>query len=57
MKDIEKIIADLQAWVEEDKENRTIALVAVQNTEDKEDGYSSEQHTVTHGVMGYLLLD
>lgn len=55
MKDIEKIIADLQAWVEEDKENRTIALVAVQKTEDKEDGYSSEQHTVTHGVMGYLV--
>lgn len=55
MKDIEKIIADLQAWVEEDKENRTIALVAVQKTEDKEDVYSSEQHTVTHGVMGYLV--
>lgn len=55
MKDIEKIIADLQAWVEEDKENRTIALVAVQKTEDKEDCYSSEQHTVTHGVMGYLV--
>lgn len=55
MKDIEKIIADLQAWVEEDKENRTIALVAVQKTEDKEDGYSSKQHAVTHGVMGYLV--
>lgn len=37
MKDIEKIIADLQAWVEEDKENRAIALVAVQKTEDKEE--------------------
>lgn len=36
MKDIEKIIADLQAWVEEDKENRAIALVAVQKTEDKD---------------------
>lgn len=35
MKDIEKIIADLQAWVEEDKENRAIALVAVQKTKDK----------------------
>lgn len=35
MKDIEKIIADLQAWVEEDKENRAIALVAVQKTEDR----------------------
>lgn len=55
MKDIEKIIADLQAWVEEDKENRTIALVAVQKTEDKEDGYSSHQHTVTQGIMGYLV--
>lgn len=55
MKDIEKIIADLQAWVEEDKENRTIALVAVQKTEDKEESYSSEQHTVTQGIMGYLV--
>lgn len=36
MKDIEKIIADLQAWVEEDKENRAIALVAVQKTNDKD---------------------
>ena len=55
MKDIEKIIADLQAWVEEDKENRTIALVAVQKTEDKEDGYRSQQHTVTQSIMGYLV--
>lgn len=55
MKDIEKIIADLQAWFEEDKENRAIALVAVQKTEDKEKSYSCEQHTVTHGVMGYLV--
>lgn len=56
MKDIEKIIADLQAWVEEDdKENRAIALVAVQKTEDKEDGYGTEQHTVTHGIMGFLV--
>lgn len=55
MKDIEKIIADLQAWVEEDKENRAIALVAVQKTEDKEKSYSCEQHTVIHGVMGYLV--
>lgn len=53
MKDIEKIIADLQAWVEEDKENRAIALVAVQKTEDKEESYSSQQHTVTQGIMGY----
>lgn len=55
MKDIEKIIADLQAWVEEDKENRAIALVAVQNTKDKEDGYGAEQHTVTQGIMGFLV--
>lgn len=55
MKDIEKIIADLQAWVKEDKENRAIALVAVQKTEDKEESYSSQQHTVTNGIMGYLV--
>ena len=55
MKDIEKIIADLKAWVEEDSENRALALVAVQKTEDKEESYSSEQHTVTQGIMGYLV--
>ena len=55
MKDIEKIIADLQAWVEEDKENRAIALVAVQKTEDKEESYSCELHTVIHGIMGFLV--
>lgn len=55
MEDIEKIIADLQAWVEEDKENRAIALVAVQKTKDKEDGYDAEQHTVTQGIMGFLV--
>lgn len=55
MKDIEKIIADLQAWVEEDKENRAIALVAVQKTEDKEKSYRSQQHTVTQGIMGFLV--
>ena len=55
MKDIEKIIADLQAWVEEDKENRAIALVSVQKTEEKEEGYGSQQHTVTLGIMGYLV--
>ena len=55
MKDIEKIIADLQAWVEEDKENRAIALVAVQKTKDKEDGYGAEQHTVTLGIMAFSL--
>lgn len=55
MKDIENIIEDLQAWVEEDKENRAIALVAVQKTEDKEKSYCSELHTVTQSVMGYLV--
>lgn len=55
MKDIEIIIADLQAWVEEDKENRAIALVAVQKTEDKEKSYSSQQHTITQGIMGFLV--
>lgn len=55
MKDIEKIIADLQAWVKEDKENRAIALVAVQKTKDKEDGYGVEQRTVTQGIMGFLV--
>lgn len=55
MKDIEKIIADLQAWVEEDKENRAIALVAVQKTKDKEDDYGAEKHTVTLGIMGFLV--
>lgn len=55
MKDIKEIIADLQAWVEEDKENRAIALVTVQKTEDKEESYSSHQHTVTQGIMGYLV--
>lgn len=55
MKDIEKIIADLQAWVEEDKENRAIALVAVQKTEDKEESYSCKQHTLTQGIMGFLV--
>ena len=55
MKDIEKIIADLQAWVEEDKENIAIALVAVQKTKDKEDGYGAEQHTVTQGIRGFLV--
>lgn len=55
MKDIEKIIADLKAWDEEDKENRAIALVAVQKTKDKEDGYGAEQHTVIQGIMGFLV--
>lgn len=55
MKDIEKIIADLQAWGEEDKENRAIALVAVQKTEETEEKYSSDQDTLTKGDVGYLV--
>lgn len=55
MKDIEKIIADLKAWVEEDSENRAIALVAVQKTEETEEKCSSDQHTLTKGIMGYLV--
>ena len=55
MKDIEKIIADLKAWVEEDSENRAIALVAVQKLEDKENGYRFQRHTVAEGVEEYLV--
>ncbi len=55
MKDIKNIIADLQAWVEEDSENRAIALVAVQKTEETEEKYASDQHFVTQGIMGYLV--
>ena len=55
MKDIEKIIADLKAWGEEDSENRAIALVAVQKTEETEEKYSSDQHTLTKGCGGYLV--
>lgn len=55
MKDIEKIIADLNAWVGEDKENRAIAIVAVQKIEDKENGYRFQRHTVAGGVEEYLV--
>lgn len=55
MKDIENIIEDLKAWAEEDKENRAIALVAFQKTEDKKDGYRSQQYTVTQGIMGFIV--
>lgn len=54
MKDIKNIIADLQAWVEEDTENRAIALVAVQKTEETEKKYQSEQHIATNGITGLL---
>lgn len=55
MKDIKNIIADLQAWVEEDTENRAIALVAVQKTEETEKKYQSEQHIATNGITGLLV--
>ena len=55
MKDIKNIIADLQAWVDEDRENRAIALVAVQKTEETEEKYGSDQHIVTQGITGYLV--
>ncbi len=55
MKDIKNIIADLQAWVEEDKENREIALVAVQKTDETEEKYESDRHVATMGIMGYLV--
>lgn len=55
MKDINNIIADLQTWVEEDKENRAIALVAVQKTEEDEEKYKSELHALTHGIKRLLV--
>ena len=55
MKDIKNIIADLQAWVNEDKENRAIALVAVQKTGETEEDYSSARHVATQGMTGYLV--
>lgn len=55
MKDIEKIIEDLHAWVEEDKENRAIALVAVQKTGETEEEYLTDLNTFTNGCGGYLV--
>ena len=55
MKEINNIIADLQTWVEEDSENRAIALVAVQKTEETEEKYQSEQHVSTQGITGFLV--
>lgn len=55
MKDIENIIEDLKAWVEEDKENRAIALVAVQKTGETEEKHSTDQDTLTKGCGGYLV--
>ena len=55
MKNIKNIIADLQAWVEEDTENRAIALVAVQKTEETEEKYSADQNIVTKGKTGFVV--
>lgn len=55
MKDIDKIIADLNAWVEENDENRAIALVVVKKTEDKEDCCRFQHRVITNGIMGYLV--
>ena len=55
MKDIEKIIADLKAWVEENSENRAIALVAVQKTEETEEKNSSDLYILTKSLSGYLV--
>lgn len=55
MKDIKNIIADLQTWVEEDSENRAIALVTVQKTEETEKKYTSEQNIATNGITGLLV--
>lgn len=55
MKKIETILEDLRAWVEEDSENRAIAVVAVQKKEETEDGYQSEQKHATVGVKQLLV--
>lgn len=55
MKKIETILEDLKAWVEEDRENRAIAVVAVQKTEETEDSYQSEQSHLTVGVKQLLV--
>ena len=55
MKDIKNIIADLQAWVEEDSEKRAIALVTVQKTEETEKKYTSKQNIATNGITGLLV--
>lgn len=55
MKDIKIIIEDLQGWVDEDSENRAIALVAVQKTEETEKKYTCMQQIATQGITGYLV--
>lgn len=55
MKKIETILEDLRTWVEEDSDNRAIAIVAVQKGEENEDGYQSEQNHLTVGVKQLLV--
>ena len=55
MKKIETILEDLRTWVEEDSENRAIAVVAVQKKDETEDGYQSEQNHATVGVKQLLV--
>ena len=54
MKDIENIIADLEAWVEEDRESRAIGLVVVQKTEEIGNGYNSKQADIAIGKLGFV---
>lgn len=55
MKKIETILEDLRTWVEEDSENRAIAVVTVQKKDETEDGYQSEQNHATVGVKQLLV--
>ena len=55
MKKIETILEDLRVWVEEDSENRAIAVVAIQKKDETEDSYQSEQHHATVGVKQLLV--
>lgn len=54
MKDIENIIADLEAWGEEDRESRAIGLVVVEKTEEIENGYNSKQADIAIGKLGFV---
>ena len=54
MKNIEKIIADLQTWADEDIENRAISLVGVQIKEGND--RCAEKYVLTKG-LSVLLVD
>ena len=53
MKDIDKIIADLEAWVDEDKESRAISLVAVKKKEGNDS--RAEKYVLTQGLSVLLV--